>query len=241
MPREFRQIASAPLYEMDNEGNIQKIDGKTPAIPSPRGSKNFFLWVDDVNRQTFNLDTLIEETFGESKEVVEEPVVVHEYISENTQEEKIEDEFIPLTPDEIPQVIAEEIAEEKVEEKETDVPREDGYVPAKRDGEEIKPKKVAKESDNSEKSPSIKKETRGRKPKVKAPKKDFSYNPMIGKIMALNTFVSVKIWKLHHIGVSNEDIRELVDALHVTVISKTLAEYEKKENLRIRAEKVIVK
>ena len=86
----------------------------------------------------------------------------------------------------------------------------------------------------------IKKETRGRKPKPKAPKKDFSSNPMIGKIMELDTFNSVKIWKLHNIGVSNEDITEIVNALHVTVIIKTLAEFEKKEKLRIRAEKVIV-
>lgn len=241
MSKEFRPIKKAPLYEIDKEGNIQKIDGKTPAIPYPRGSRNVILSLDGGKRQTFILDTLIEEAFGEKKEAVAE--------EESVNEAPIKEEEIVVAPEPLEEEFHAQVQEEEKEAQEEKILEEGNIIrdtgTTNLDGiiavdvtEEIKIEKKSK----AEKSVNTtgKKETRGRKPKPKAPKTDFSDNEMVMKIMGLNTFDSVKIWKLHKNGVSNAHITELVDALHETVIVKTLEQYNQKEKLRNRADKVIV-
>ena len=229
MTKEFRPIEKAPLYEMDKDGNIQKVDSKVSAIPYPTGSANVILTLTDGRRATFKIADLIAETFGEKKEVV----------AEDSLEEIKEERVVAAEP------LEEEFQAQMQEEKIEEIEKEKELI-ADEVGVEVTSEKSERAKDteampSSGKVTAVKKETRGRKAKPKAPKKDFSNNPMIGKIMALNTFDSVKIWKLHNIGVSNEDITELVDALHVTVITKMLEQYNAKEKLRVRAEKVIVK
>jgi len=72
---------------------------------------------------------------------------------------------------------------------------------------------------------------RGRIPKEKIVVSN--NNPDIKKIMALDCFDSIKMWKLHQIGVSNEEITVLVNALHVSVIETTLEKCGRKDNLKI--------
>ena len=60
------------------------------------------------------------------------------------------------------------------------------------------------------------------------------------KIMALDTFVSVKIWKLHQLGLSNDDICEIVKYPHSANVPTTIKNYKKSEKQRAKADKIKV-
>ena len=95
-----------------------------------------------------------------------------------------------------------------------------------------------------EKTPSVLQEKSERaKDTTQMPSSDkmTSSNTDVQKILALDTFDSVKIWKLHNIGISNEEITTLVKAPHISLVEKTLEKYQQKESLRIRAAKVTIK
>jgi len=64
--------------------------------------------------------------------------------------------------------------------------------------------------------------------------------PDAKKIMALKTFMSVKIWKLHQIRVPNSEISEIVGYPHSANVQTTIESYKKSEKLRNKADKVKV-
>lgn len=153
---EFKQIPQAVKYEMDKEGNVQTIAKQTPIIPHPRGSRTVMLYVNDVERKSFNVDELASEIFGINK---------------------------------------------------------------------VKANKVV-----SEESPA---------PKAVEEKKE-AVKPDAKKIMALDTFMSVKIWKLHQSGMSNSEICDIVKYPHISNVPSTIEKYKESKKLRDKADKIKV-
>lgn len=62
--------------------------------------------------------------------------------------------------------------------------------------------------------------------------------PDVKKIMALDTFMSVKMWKLHEAGLSNDEISETVKYPHSNNVPVTIAKYNKSKKLRDKANKL---
>lgn len=236
MTKEFRPIEKAPLYEMDKDGNIQKIEKKTPAIPYPTGSRNVYLTLSEKERKSFNIDNLIQETFGEKKESVKEEEEIEEVVEE--KEEKSGNE-IRVTDSEIhTDGITNEILEERAIEK-SERAIDTANMPSSGHPFGKKEKKEKPVKEKKEKKEKVVKEKKAKK--VKEPRRVSSDNPIIEKIMKLECMESIKMWKLHQNGISNADITILVDDPHDFVVVKTLEKYTKNETLRNRADKVEVK
>jgi hypothetical protein len=58
------------------------------------------------------------------------------------------------------------------------------------------------------------------------------------KIMSLDTFTSVKMWKLHEAGIKEDRIKELVGPKNQANVSGTIKKFKKNETLRERADKI---
>lgn len=219
MSKEFRPIEKAPLYEMDKDGNIQTINKKTPAIPYPIGSKNVILKLEDGRRVTFKLDDLFQETFGEKVK----PEIEQEVEQKAEESEKIipDDETI-LTDEKIEEIPVEQEVEKSERAMDTEQMPSSGKITSIKKEKKVK---VIKEKKDK---------------KVKEERKVSSDNPIIKKIMALDCFESIKMWKLHEAGISDADITILVNDPHDFVVVKTLEKYKKNETLRSRADKVKV-
>lgn len=69
MANEFRQIPKALLYEMDKEGNIRKVDRKTPILAYPLKSDNVKLYINSGGKEPFLISELIEEVWGNKTKV----------------------------------------------------------------------------------------------------------------------------------------------------------------------------
>lgn len=112
MSNEFRKIAKCQLYEIDKEGNVQKIYKQVKIIPFPIGGNNVIMDTNYGKRESFKVSDLLEEVWGikskvsEPKEVVIEPAIagtkkVHEATAEDLAERaKDREELISLTPTE---------------------------------------------------------------------------------------------------------------------------------------------
>lgn len=179
---EFKQITKAPLYEMDEEGNVRTINKQGLIIPHPRGSRSVILNTDD-GRKSFSIDKLISETFGE--ENGNTAIGMNSLSQDTTGSHSGPFGVLSKEP---------EIEEKIVKEKKIKV-------------KESEERKVSND------------------------------NPMIEKIMALDCFESVKIWKLHEIGVSNADITILLNHAYDFVIVKTIDKYKDSQKLRDRSDK----
>lgn len=85
MPTEFRQIPDAPLYQMDKEGNIEKIDNGSPIFPFPLKSNDVKLIVNG-ERKPFLVDQLLKKVWGSSETIVgnisQNPTITKEELKE---------------------------------------------------------------------------------------------------------------------------------------------------------------
>lgn len=71
-------------------------------------------------------------------------------------------------------------------------------------------------------------------------KETVTIKPDAKKIMALKTFMSVKIWKLHKIGLSNSDICDIVKYPNSANVPSTIENYKKSQKLRDKSDKIKV-
>lgn len=237
---EFRQISQAPLYEIDKEGYIQKIITKVRAFPSPMGSNNIKLIMDDGTRKPFLIDELVAETFGGKIKIEIEQEVKEKSVDELRATETIRTDGI-----------TEEILVERAKDKEKLKKESTEITHLKVSDVETKQIKVKKE-----KKEKVVKEVKDKKVKVSKQLKDietklrelriknepriYSENPIAEKIMQLDCMETIKMWKLHKIGVSNADITILVEDIHDFVVVKTIEKYKNSEMCRNRADEVKV-
>ena len=217
MSTEYITITQAPLYEINKEGSVRTIKKKSPILPYPFGSREVKLNINDTTRQSFNIDELISELFGEigggkkkikleSGQEVEEgsgttittrPVVK---VAKKEEEPIVEHDGMRYNPEK-PTKTLHAVAEDGI----------------------YKKVKVVKEK---------------KEKKVKQERKVSNDSPIIAKIMKLKCYESVKMWKLHQNGVSNADITILVNDPHDFVVVKTLEKYKKNKTLQERADNV---
>lgn len=66
----------------------------------------------------------------------------------------------------------------------------------------------------------------------------YSENEIEKKIMSLDTFTSVKIWKLHKAGIKNDRIMELVGPKNQGNVVTTISNFKESGKLRDKADKV---
>lgn len=210
MANEFRQIPKAPLYEIDKEGNIRKIDKKTPAIAYPLGSDNVMLQMDAKDkkkRSPFKISELVAEVWGKK-------------IKLGSGQEVLENEGgkLQAKPAGSGKIQTEGISEEILSERAKDT----AQMPSSGKLLTATPK-VAETKPNAE----IKQEEKpSGKPNAKA-----------DKIMKLKCKMSYKIWKLHLAGLSIPEIKAIVKHPHSVGVPATIERYKKKPELQERAEK----
>lgn len=191
---EFKIILQAPDYKMNKDGEVRRVINDKPLLIL--GGGKVLLKKPDGTMQHFVIDDLVRELFGNEDTKGQLRSQVVDFVSNNKV--VVQSETNPTGDFTVPIIYVKPTAEEQKElEKGTSQGKEASPIKDEKPKTKSKIEKVKK---------SIQKKVGVIADKISGPVTKEAITKEIERIASLDCSESMKIWKLHQVGCSNEEI-----------------------------------